>query len=51
VPAGLDGDGLPLGLQLIGKNFDEETVIATAQSIEDRAGFTLTTLDACGGGA
>jgi aspartyl-tRNA(Asn)/glutamyl-tRNA(Gln) amidotransferase subunit A len=51
VPAGLDGDGLPLGLQLIGKNFDEETVIATAQSIEDRAGFELTTLDACGGGA
>jgi aspartyl-tRNA(Asn)/glutamyl-tRNA(Gln) amidotransferase subunit A len=39
VPAGLDGDGLPLGLQLIGKPFDEETVIAAAAAIEARAGF------------
>ncbi len=44
VPAGLDGDGLPLGLQLIGRAFDEETVIASAQAIEDRAAFKLTTL-------
>lgn len=44
VPAGLDGDGLPLGLQLIGRSFDEETVMATAQAIEDRAAFRLTTL-------
>ena len=51
VPAGLDGDGLPLGLQLIGKSFDEETVIAAGQMIEDRAGFELKTLEAFGGGA
>jgi aspartyl-tRNA(Asn)/glutamyl-tRNA(Gln) amidotransferase subunit A len=44
VPAGLDADGLPLGLQLIGRSFDEETVIAAAQAIEDRAAFRLTTL-------
>ena len=28
VPAGLDANGLPLGLQVIGKPFDEETVFA-----------------------
>jgi len=40
VPAGLDAQGLPLGLQVIGKHFDEETVFAVAQVIEDAAGFT-----------
>ena len=39
VPAGLDGQGLPLGLQVIGKPFDEETVFAVSQVIEDAAGF------------
>ncbi|WP_201832300.1 Asp-tRNA(Asn)/Glu-tRNA(Gln) amidotransferase subunit GatA [Microvirga zambiensis] len=38
VPAGLDSQGLPLGLQLIGRAFDEETLFATAQAIEDAAG-------------
>jgi aspartyl-tRNA(Asn)/glutamyl-tRNA(Gln) amidotransferase subunit A len=38
VPAGLDAQGLPLGLQLIGRAFDEETLFATAQVIEDAAG-------------
>ena len=28
VPAGIDGQGLPLGLQLIGRPFDEETLFA-----------------------
>src|SRR5215204_269271 len=38
VPAGLDAQGLPLGLQLIGRPFDEETLFAAAQAIEDAAG-------------
>ena len=38
VPAGLDRAGLPLGLQLIGRPFDEETLFALGQAIEDAAG-------------
>ena len=38
VPAGLDGKGLPLGLQLIGRAFDEETLFRTAHVIEQAAG-------------
>jgi aspartyl-tRNA(Asn)/glutamyl-tRNA(Gln) amidotransferase subunit A len=38
VPAGLDAQGLPLGLQLIGRPFDEETLFAVGQAIEDAAG-------------
>ncbi|MDL2407216.1 Asp-tRNA(Asn)/Glu-tRNA(Gln) amidotransferase subunit GatA [Rhizobium calliandrae] len=38
VPAGLDTKGLPLGLQLIGKPFDEETLFKTAHVIEQAAG-------------
>ena len=40
VPAGLDHQGLPLGLQIIGRPFDEETIIAVGQAIEDAALFT-----------
>jgi aspartyl-tRNA(Asn)/glutamyl-tRNA(Gln) amidotransferase subunit A len=38
VPAGLDANGLPLGLQLIGRPFDEETLFRTAHVIEKAAG-------------
>jgi len=38
VPAGLDRKGLPLGLQLIGKPFEEETLFRTAHVIEQAAG-------------
>ena len=38
VPAGLDAKGLPLGLQLIGRPFDEETLFQTAHVIEKAAG-------------
>ncbi len=38
VPAGLDAKGLPLGLQLIGKPFDEETLFQTAAVVERAAG-------------
>lgn len=38
VPAGLDPQGLPLGLQLIGRPFDEETLFALSEVIEQAAG-------------
>lgn len=38
VPAGLSSEGTPLGLQLIGKPFDEATLFRTAQAIETAAG-------------
>ncbi|MEP2829239.1 Asp-tRNA(Asn)/Glu-tRNA(Gln) amidotransferase subunit GatA [Parvibaculum sp.] len=40
VPAGLSAEGLPLGLQLIGRTFDEETLLRAAFAIEEAAGFT-----------
>jgi aspartyl-tRNA(Asn)/glutamyl-tRNA(Gln) amidotransferase subunit A len=39
VPAGLDANGLPLGLQVITRNFDEETMFAVAAELERAAGF------------
>ena len=39
VPAGLNAQGLPLGLQVIGKHFDEETVFAVSAALERAAGF------------
>jgi aspartyl-tRNA(Asn)/glutamyl-tRNA(Gln) amidotransferase subunit A len=38
VPAGLSSEGLPLGLQLIGKPFDEATLFQSAAAIESAAG-------------
>src|SRR5262249_6094583 len=38
VPAGLDQQGLPLGLQLIGRPFDEETLFSLGAVIEAAAG-------------
>jgi len=40
VPAGLDAQGLPLGLQVLGKPFDEETVFAVGAALERAAGFS-----------
>lgn len=40
LPAGLDHDGLPLGLQLIGRYFEEETLFAAGRVMEKAAGFT-----------
>lgn len=39
LPAGLSARGLPLGLQLIGRAFDEETLLRTAGVLEEAAGF------------
>ena len=40
VPAGLNHEGLPLGLQLIGRPWDEETIIRAGGVIEKAANFT-----------
>ncbi|MCP5410758.1 MAG: Asp-tRNA(Asn)/Glu-tRNA(Gln) amidotransferase subunit GatA [Alphaproteobacteria bacterium] len=39
VPAGLTANGLPLGLQLIGKAFDEGTLLRAARAVEEAADF------------
>jgi aspartyl-tRNA(Asn)/glutamyl-tRNA(Gln) amidotransferase subunit A len=40
VPGGIDGQGLPLGLHLIGNELDEQTVLNAGLAIEERAHFT-----------
>ncbi len=39
VPAGLDSNGLPLGLQVIGRALDEGTVLTIASALEKAAAF------------
>ena len=39
VPAGFDSDGLPVGLQIAGKPFDESTVLQVARAYEQEAGW------------
>ena len=39
VPGGLTKDGLPLGLQIIGKPLDEQGALNAALALEERAGF------------
>jgi aspartyl-tRNA(Asn)/glutamyl-tRNA(Gln) amidotransferase subunit A len=49
VPCGLDADGLPLGLQVIARGFDEATLFAVAAALERSADFSaLPTLRAGG---
>jgi aspartyl-tRNA(Asn)/glutamyl-tRNA(Gln) amidotransferase subunit A len=50
VPAGLSGDGLPLGLHVIGRPFDETTVFKVGQVIEDAADFIAKPQLMAGGG-
>jgi aspartyl-tRNA(Asn)/glutamyl-tRNA(Gln) amidotransferase subunit A len=40
VPGGLDSQGLPLGLHLIGRELDEQGVLNAGLAIEERARFT-----------
>jgi aspartyl-tRNA(Asn)/glutamyl-tRNA(Gln) amidotransferase subunit A len=40
VPAGLSADGLPLGLQLIGRTFDEATILRVGAVVEQAAQFS-----------
>ena len=39
VPVGLDAQGLPLGLQLIGRPWEEDALLNYAHVLESRAGF------------
>jgi aspartyl-tRNA(Asn)/glutamyl-tRNA(Gln) amidotransferase subunit A len=41
LPAALDAQGLPLGLQVIGKALDEESVFAVSAALEKAAGFSV----------
>jgi aspartyl-tRNA(Asn)/glutamyl-tRNA(Gln) amidotransferase subunit A len=50
VPAGLSADGLPLGLQVIGRAFDEAMVLRVGQALETAAQFTHLPTFITGGG-
>jgi len=50
VPAGLGANGLPLGLQVIGRAFDEETMFKVAGVLEQAAGFDAVPQFVAGGG-
>jgi aspartyl-tRNA(Asn)/glutamyl-tRNA(Gln) amidotransferase subunit A len=40
IPAGLDSAGLPLGMQILGRPWDEETVLKVSGALEAKANFT-----------
>lgn len=39
IPCGVDSQGLPIGMQIIGNKFDEETIIKTAYAYEQETNF------------
>ena len=39
IPAGYDKNNLPLGLQFIGKSFDEQTILNNAYAVEQSINF------------
>ena len=39
IPCGLDKEGMPIGMQLIGKHFDEETILNAAYTYEKATNF------------
>jgi aspartyl-tRNA(Asn)/glutamyl-tRNA(Gln) amidotransferase subunit A len=39
VPCGFSGQGLPIGLQLMGRHFNEEMLIRVAHRFEQSTGF------------
>ncbi len=41
IPSGFSRQGLPIGLQLLGRHFDEETIIRTAYTFEQNTDFHL----------
>ena len=36
IPCGVDSEGMPIGMQLIGKRFDEETILNAAYTFEQK---------------
>ena len=45
IPAGLDKKGYPLGLQIIGKSFDEQNILNIAYAMEDKINFKFNVKD------
>jgi len=45
IPTGLDKKGYPLGLQIIGKPFDEQNILNIAYSMEDKINFKFDVKD------
>jgi len=45
IPEGFDDSGLPLGLQLIGKSFDEQTILNSAYALEENIFFKSKVID------
>ena len=45
IPAGLDKNNYPLGLQIIGKPFDEQNILNIAYSMEEKINFKLNIKD------
>ena len=41
IPCGKDKAGLPVGMQLIGRKFDEATILRAAYFFEHNGGFTM----------
>jgi aspartyl-tRNA(Asn)/glutamyl-tRNA(Gln) amidotransferase subunit A len=39
IPCGVDGNGLPIGMQIIGKKFSEETILKAAYAYEQETNF------------
>ncbi len=39
IPSGVDKQGMPIGMQLIGKSFDEETILKAAYAVEQKIKF------------
>jgi Asp-tRNA(Asn)/Glu-tRNA(Gln) amidotransferase A subunit family amidase len=37
VPCGLSREGLPIGVQIVGRRYEDECVLATAQAFETHA--------------
>ena len=39
IPCGVNSEGMPIGMQIIGKHFDEETILNAAYTYEQHTNF------------